>query len=144
MIYDERIVARLFAKVTEAKVTKGDTGCWVYQGQKTKGGYGTLWVYGKDVYTHRLAYELLRADIPEGLHIDHLCRNRACCNPWHLEPVTNAVNSRRGNSFTSVNAAKTHCPRGHLLSGENLLPAALPRRYCRPCKRLTDAIRRAK
>lgn len=70
--------------------------CWEWTGSLTQAGYGHMSVDGKLDYTHRIVWELLVGPIPEGLVIDHLCRNRACCNPDHLEPVEQAVNVRRG------------------------------------------------
>ncbi len=73
-----------------------DTECWIWQGAKCSEGYGSIG-YGPTMFsTHRLAYERLVGPIPSGLHIDHLCRVRACCNPDHLEPVTQLENTRRG------------------------------------------------
>ncbi|MFE4420475.1 HNH endonuclease signature motif containing protein [Streptomyces sp. NPDC056817] len=89
-------------------------------------------------YVHRVAYEALVTEIPDGLQLDHLCRNRACANPWHLEPVTNRVNAKRGQAgpvLASKNLGKTHCPQGHPYSGDNLRIGSRGWRYCRACKR---------
>lgn len=88
------------------------------------------------VLAHRYAYELLVGPIPEGLHIDHLCRVRLCVNPAHLEAVTCHENNRRSTSPTAVNAKKTHCPRGHEYTEENTYFAPPDgRRMCKPCAR---------
>lgn len=76
---------------------------------------------------YRVAYELLVGAIPDGFQLDHLCRNRACVNPAHLEPVTQAVNKARGER-----AMKTHCPKGHPYSGSNLIREKTGRK-CRIC-----------
>lgn len=78
----------------ESKIeAQGD--CWIWTGEKS-GGYGRLTIDRKPTYAHRWSYEYHRAPIPAALVIDHLCRNRACVNPWHLEPVPLSVNVRRG------------------------------------------------
>lgn len=87
--------------------------CWVWLGC-TRFNYGQTRWYSVGISTHRLAYLLLRKRIPEGRELDHLCRNRACCNPWHMEAVTHAVNVGRGQT-----AIRTHCKHGHPFSEEN-------------------------
>jgi hypothetical protein len=69
--------------------------CWESDGAHTSGGYSTYARDGKVRYAHRDVYTELRSEIPAGLELDHLCRNRGCFNPWHLEPVTHAENMRR-------------------------------------------------
>lgn len=98
-------------------------------------GYGSIRVQGKARLAHRLAYELLIGPIPHGLVIDHLCMNKACCNPYHMEPVTIGENSRRApiSGRAAINAAKTHCDYGHPLSGPNLMGGIRPRRSCKHC-----------
>jgi len=82
---------------------------------------------------------LYNGAIPIGLEIDHLCRNRKCCNPKHLEAVTRSENARRGingERLAAVNHAKTHCPKGHVYSGENLYTRNdKPSRDCNTCRR---------
>lgn len=73
------------------------TGCWLWEGS-TRGGYGRVRIEGKMMEAHRASYEKYVGDIPDGLVIDHLCRNRSCINPDHMEPVTNAENIKRGNA----------------------------------------------
>lgn len=86
---------------------------------------------------HRFAYELIRGKIPEGLDIDHLCRNRQCVNPEHMEPVTPRENTIRGDTIPAHNLKKTHCPKGHPLSGDNLVKSPsiikLGYRWCKTC-----------
>lgn len=98
------------------------TRCWIWTGAKQPEGYGRTWVNGKKISTHRAVYELLVGPIPEGLDLDHLCRNRACCNPKHLEPVTRSENLRRGNAgrHTLVRLrSRTHCDKGHEFNDSN-------------------------
>ena len=110
----------------------GPGGCWIWLRSRQPSGYGQLKVDGKTIYAHRALYELIRGQIPEGKHIDHLCRVRACCNPWHLEVVDPIENWRRGQSPTRLNADKTHCSRGHSLV--DAYRDADGHRECRPCR----------
>lgn len=101
--------------------------CWEWRGFIKENGYGQFSL-GKrrPVLAHRFAYLTLVGEIPEGLQLDHLCRNRACVNPWHLDPVTPQENTRRGAIL------KTHCPSGHPYTGENLRYNGSAR-VCREC-----------
>jgi hypothetical protein len=96
--------------------------CWEWTGNLSA-GYGTLGLKrdGRWVTTraHRVSWTIHRGPIPTGLQLDHLCRNRACVNPAHLEPVTNRVNGLRGVSACAQNARKSHCLRGHEYTPEN-------------------------
>jgi hypothetical protein len=114
--------------------TVGD-GCWEWSAAKQSGGYGQVRIHDAALYAHRLVYELLRGPIPDGLQLDHLCRNRGCVRPDHLEVVTRKENIRRGSGFAGMNARKTHCPSGHLLAGDNLDPSERRGRGCLACRR---------
>src|SRR4051812_32733455 len=105
-----------------------ETGCWEWQMSKTPGAYGQVWHEGRMQVAHRVYYKVCVGPIPEGLVLDHLCRNPGCVNPDHLEPVTQRVNVMRGDAVTRINATKTHCVHGHELSGDNLYPTTRYRR----------------
>lgn len=112
-------------------------GCWEWTGSTNGCGYGRLYANPpsrKSTAAHRVMYEMVRGEIPNGLTLDHLCRNRLCINPQHLEPVTNRENVLRGIGISAHNKRKTHCCRGHELSGHNLIPNSNDGRDCRTCK----------
>jgi hypothetical protein len=114
-----------------------DSSCWTWTGFLGPGGYGMVKRGGRTQRVHRYVYELLTGiTIPAELVIDHLCRNRACCNPAHLEPVTTRENILRGVGAGAVNAQKTHCPSGHPYDGTNLAVRA-GGRWCRECERVS-------
>lgn len=127
----------------ERRVLINAKGCWVWQGSKNHGGYGMMTIGScrdnsrRTVQVHRLSYETYRGPIPNGLTIDHLCRNRACANPNHLEPVTLRENLLRGNGIAGQNARKQFCKWGHPLAGDNLLIYSRGpfKRWCRTCQR---------
>lgn len=127
------------------------TGCLNFTGSVSRNGYGQIYggKRGQQLRTHRVAYELARGPVPEGLVLDHLCRNRRCCNPDHMEVVTNGENVRRGDGITATNARKTTCSRGHPFDEANTKihhrPTG-PRRRCLECDRARarEAARRAR
>lgn len=114
--------------------------CWDWKAGKTKAGYGVFRpAHGQGTLAHRYAYELLIGPIPEGLVIDHLCRNRGCVNPDHMEPVTTGENTRRGFGISTWNRLKTHCPKGHPYDVENTyIHPSNNGRICRQCARERD------
>lgn len=112
--------------------------CWEWTATRNHLGYGQIWSgpRGRLLMAHRAAYELLVGPIPEGLELDHLCRNRACVDPDHLEPVTHAENMRRAPyDAPASKRAKTHCPKGHPYSGSNLYVNPKGSRECRACRK---------
>ena len=109
--------------------------CWLWPGALTGGGYGHRWWHGKTNRVHRVAYELSVGPITKGLQLDHLCRNRPCFNPRHLEPVTRRENILRGESPAALNARKTHCKRGHEFTEENTYHKNPRGRACIKCLR---------
>ena len=111
--------------------------CWEWGGGVVSSGYGRVGIDGKRKLVHRVAYESIIGPIPDGLQIDHLCRNILCYNPEHLEAVTQKENLRRGDNH---NRKKTHCPRGHPYSSDNLMSGTRrgggKRRRCKECNKL--------
>ena len=111
--------------------------CWLWNASTNQGGYGQFKVGPRPHLAHRVAFEALAGPIPAGLQLDHLCRNRTCCNPAHLEPVTGRENVLRGDMFAARQVARTHCPAGHPLASDNLDAYELRhgRRKCKTCHR---------
>lgn len=111
--------------------------CWVFTGCKDHKGYGYFRVggrSGKNFRLHKWTWEAINGPMPENLQCDHVCRVRACCNPFHIEPVSPKVNTARGIGPGAINARKTHCPYGHEYTPENTR-ITYGRRRCRTCIR---------
>lgn len=125
---NHNVMSRFWDKVEKTN------NCWMWNGAKTTNGYGLFWYDGKSTLTHRFIYELLMNHIPNNLTIDHLCRNRACVNPSHMEVVNIKENTRRGISkiISSTNSKKRHCKHGHEFTVENTYHYR-NMRQCRVC-----------
>lgn len=129
-----RLPERYWSKVTVTGAGY-ETPCLTWTAGATWDGYGSFRFEGRDRVAHRVAYEVIVGPVPEGLVLDHLCRNRACVNWTHLEPVTAAENCRRGYGVGVINAAKTHCAHGHPFDQANTLRTKSGERRCRACNR---------
>lgn len=119
----------------------GFSGCWHWTLSKTDKGYGQAHRDGKTKRAHRVSYEAFVGPVPIGLQLDHLCRNRACANPAHLEPVTQRENILRGVAPSAQNARKTHCEQGHEFTAANTYIHTGGKRRCRACHRKRERVR---
>lgn len=118
-----------------AKVDVDPDGCWQWIGSTDTTGYGQVRIAQKLHRAHRVVYERHVGLIPDGLTLDHLCKNRACVNPEHLEPVSLRENILRGDSPAARHAVKTHCVHGHEYTDANTYRDPKGRRGCRICRR---------
>ena len=123
------VLERLEAKIE--RIT--ETGCWVFTGTSTAGGYGVMWENGKRMYAHRASYEEFNGAIPGDLEIDHLCRVTSCVNPAHLEAVTHKENTIRGRQG-KWQKKKTYCKHGHEFSEGNTVIRNRGGAICRECR----------
>lgn len=112
------------------KVEKSDY-CWNWKASTFRNGYAQFHPDKNSVLAHRFAYELVIGKIPQGMTIDHLCRNRSCVNPAHMEIVTRRENILRGEAPAAIHARKTHCPKGHALPETR---NKLGQRICKTCR----------
>lgn len=139
-------------RIRERTSVDPETGCWEWLGAATVTGYGRMMVTRehkthRSTLVHRAAYEELVGPIPEGLQLDHLCKNTMCCNPDHLEPVTHLENLLRSDTPSNTFREATHCIHGHEFTPENTYRTDRGR-YCRACRRRrnqeSDARKRAR
>lgn len=137
MDFDDDLLHRIMLKVDI-------TGCWEWRGEITNGGYGLISHRGKSYGVHRFVYLLCVGPIPDGYHVDHLCKVRHCVNPDHLEAVTPHENWLRSDAYSAVNARKTECKRGHPFTPENTLVTPVGTRACRACRRMLQQGYRAR
>lgn len=131
----QAVADRFWSKV---EVSQDPSACWPWKASLMSSGYGQFGIknaHGRHRMqpAHRVAYELTVGIIPEGLVIDHLCRNRRCVRPAHLEAVTMAENLRRGEGASGVNARKTACHQGHPFDHDNTYRRPDGGRECRTC-----------
>ena len=125
------IEERFFSKV---QILLG--GCWKWRAKISTTGYGRFFIprpRKHHVQAHRWSYENAKGPIPPGLDLDHVCRNRWCVNPEHVEPVTRRENLIRGQTAIARNVAKTHCPGGHPYDESNTYRYR-GMRQCRICR----------
>jgi hypothetical protein len=139
----ENIIARFMARVKVDSLT----GCWNWTGYLGKTGYARQVVKSLKInYAHRVAWLVLaRRKIPTGKQIDHLCRNRRCVNPNHMEAVTSRENTMRGENFCAKQVQQTHCKYGHPFDKKNTyVNPTNHERHCRMCARTYQKILRAR
>lgn len=134
---NRKLLSRIMGNIAvSTKHFYNNTPCWDWTGYLRQDGYGGSSWDCRPIVTHRLTYRMFVGAIPTGMHIDHLCRRRNCCNPCHLEAVTPRVNALRGVGAAAVNALKTHCKNGHELTGNNVILYGKNnrQRQCRICR----------
>jgi hypothetical protein len=132
----EKDLRRFMSKISPEPMS----GCWLWEAGLNKDGYGVFGLGGRAgrmYLAHRVAYMHFIGEIPDGLVLDHTCRNPCCCSPWHSEPVTQLVNVLRGNAGQRE-LARTHCPKGHEYTPENTMLTTSAangkkRRECKTC-----------
>lgn len=129
-LVNEATVSRFLSKV------QFENDCWIWTGTISR-GYGQFRFAGATQRAHRFGYQILVGEIPAGLVLDHLCCNKACVNPDHLEPVTQNENINRAGTLAIMREAKlsrTHCKRGHRYDSKNTYVKRNGARDCRQCK----------
>lgn len=135
IILSAPICDRFWSKVGRG----GPSDCWEWTGPINAKGYGRFHAVGASEMAHRTSVRLSGREIPEGFEVDHVCRNRRCVNPAHLRVVTHQENLLAGATIVAAAAARTHCPKGHPLSGTNL-SISRGKRRCMECDRLRASL----
>lgn len=135
-----KFLERFLAKID----FNGPNGCWQWRASNRSGGYGQVRVAAGIFYAHRVAYFLFKGIIPKDLEIDHLCRNRGCVNPAHLDVVSARENTLRSNGPAAKKAMATHCVGGHAFTPQNTYWRPNGLRQCRHCRRMAHYRRRSK
>ena len=134
-----RVCVDMYQKTTEqrfwSKVDKTNS-CWEWIAGKNN-GYGQFKLNGKMINAHRISYILTKGSIPEGLQINHICRNHSCVNPDHLEAVTQKENVLKGIGACAINSRKTCCILGHKFTEENTYLDSVGR-HCKICRKITN------
>ncbi len=134
---DPRLPDRFWSKC----MPEPNSGCWLWiAGFVADTGYGKFWIDGKTERAHRVSYRALTGAIPTDRIIDHVCRERSCVNPDHLDIVTHYENQHRS---PLTPAGRTHCPGGHPYTGDNL-GFCNGERVCKACSRAKTARHRAR
>ena len=135
-MFDPAVVEKFWGNLNRFA---GADACWLWEGETTERGYGRFRVSRKvDLAAHRMSVLLDGRELPPSMVVDHLCRNRLCCNPRHLEVVSTKVNVLRGVGPTAENAARTHCIHGHLLPPFSLSQPSKNARRCLECQKRHD------
>lgn len=134
MSYDGGMELQGIPERITRQLTERQNGCWSWSGAHTKAGYACTWWNGSQRSVHRVLYQELRGPVPDGLVLDHVvCDDKSCPNPWHVEPSTNVANMLRSPTApATINAAKTHCTKGHSL--DDCYTRQDGRRRCRTCE----------
>lgn len=123
---------RFFSKIKFNEKTT----CWDWMASTDKDGYGQFWLNKKYHKAHRVSYELIKGVLTKGLTLDHLCKNKKCCNPEHLEQVSIQTNLKRAfHQISTINSKKTHCNNGHEFTPDNTYITPLGKRQCNECQR---------
>lgn len=133
---------RLPTRIRRKIVLVGE--CWVWTGSRKGSGYGQVWIDNAVRAAHRVIWEMLRGPIPSGLTMDHLCRQKPCVNPSHLEPVTLLENIMRSDTITAIYARRNTCSRGHNYQEMGTVRDKGGKRRCYKCTAIHRATARAK